>query len=119
MATPAAAAPSPADAAMIRAAHAERARTISLLEKLVDQNSGSLNLTGVEAVGRMMREELKPLGCAFAERGTVCAAMRSVDRAADVGASARGHAPTRRRVSCAAMRMDLSVMACFPWDRSE
>jgi glutamate carboxypeptidase len=40
----------------------ERERSISLLERLVNQNSGSLNLAGVEAVGRMMRAELEPLG---------------------------------------------------------
>ncbi|MGS1015971.1 M20/M25/M40 family metallo-hydrolase [Allosphingosinicella humi] len=40
----------------------ERDRTIGLLEKLVNQNSGSLNLAGVEAVGVMMRAELEPLG---------------------------------------------------------
>ena len=40
----------------------ERDRTINLLEKLVNQNSGSLNLAGVEAVGVMMRAELEPLG---------------------------------------------------------
>ena len=38
------------------------AARIALLEKLVNQNSGSLNLAGVEAVGRMMRAELEPLG---------------------------------------------------------
>ncbi|WP_088331093.1 M20/M25/M40 family metallo-hydrolase [Sphingomonas mucosissima] len=34
----------------------------ALLEKLVRQNSGSLNLPGVKAVGDMMRAELEPLG---------------------------------------------------------
>ena len=47
---------------MIRTVEAEKERTISLLERLVNQNSGSLNLAGVEAVGRMMRAELEPLG---------------------------------------------------------
>ena len=47
---------------MIRTVEAEKDRTISLLERLVNQNSGSLNLAGVEAVGRMMRAELEPLG---------------------------------------------------------
>ena len=40
----------------------EKERSIALLERLVNQNSGTLNLAGVEAVGRMMRAELEPLG---------------------------------------------------------
>jgi glutamate carboxypeptidase len=44
---------------------AELARDESLLERLVNQNSGSRNLAGVEAVGRMMRAELEPLGFAI------------------------------------------------------
>lgn len=41
---------------------AEYERSVALLQKLVDQNSGSMNLEGVEAVGRMVRAELEPLG---------------------------------------------------------
>jgi glutamate carboxypeptidase len=37
-------------------------RSVSLLAKMVDQNSGTMNFTGVEAVGMMMRAELEPLG---------------------------------------------------------
>jgi glutamate carboxypeptidase len=37
-------------------------RDIALLERLVNQNSGTLNLSGVDAVGEMMRAELEPLG---------------------------------------------------------
>jgi glutamate carboxypeptidase len=40
----------------------EAPRHEALLEKLVRQNSGSLNLAGVKAVGDMMRAELEPLG---------------------------------------------------------
>jgi glutamate carboxypeptidase len=47
---------------MIQTVDRERGRSIALLERLVNQNSGSLNLPGVEAVGRMMRAELEPLG---------------------------------------------------------
>jgi glutamate carboxypeptidase len=47
---------------MTKVVEQERERTIALLEKLVNQNSGSLNLAGVEAVGRTMRAELEPLG---------------------------------------------------------
>jgi glutamate carboxypeptidase len=47
---------------MVQTVDRERDRSIALLERLVNQNSGSLNLPGVEAVGRMMRAELEPLG---------------------------------------------------------
>jgi glutamate carboxypeptidase len=62
-ATPAAAAGlSPAERRMAATVDAEQARTIALLERMVNQNSGSMNLAGVEAVGRMVRAELEPLG---------------------------------------------------------
>ena len=47
---------------MIETVEKEQERSIALLERLVNQNSGSLNLAGVAAVGRMMRAELEPLG---------------------------------------------------------
>ena len=47
---------------MIETVDKEQERSIALLERLVNQNSGSLNLAGVEAVGRMMRAELEALG---------------------------------------------------------
>ena len=53
---------SPAEAVMVRTVEAEQGRTIDLLEKLVNVNSGTMNLAGVEAVGRMVRAELEPLG---------------------------------------------------------
>src|ERR1044072_3546691 len=40
----------------------EAARNVALLERLVNQNSGSQNLAGVEKVGGMMRAGLEPLG---------------------------------------------------------
>ena len=52
----------PAEARMVRAVDAEQARHLALLERLVDQNSGTLNLAGVKRVGDMMRAELEPLG---------------------------------------------------------
>jgi glutamate carboxypeptidase len=36
--------------------------SVTLLQQLVDVNSGSMNFAGVEQVGRMMRAELEPLG---------------------------------------------------------
>ncbi len=53
---------SKAESTINRTVEAEHERAIALLEKLVNQNSGSLNLDGVEVVGTMMRAELEPLG---------------------------------------------------------
>lgn len=53
---------SKAESAMAKTVAAEQDRSIALLERLVNQNSGSLNLAGVEKVGQMMRAELEPLG---------------------------------------------------------
>src|SRR4051812_20419577 len=61
-AAPAAAALTPAERRISETVDREQARTVGLLERLVNQNSGSMNLAGVEAVGRMMRAELEPLG---------------------------------------------------------
>jgi glutamate carboxypeptidase len=62
LSAPAAAKLSTAEQRLVRTVDAEQPRTIALLERLVNQNSGSLNLPGVEAVSRMMRAELEPLG---------------------------------------------------------
>jgi glutamate carboxypeptidase len=40
---------------------ADQPHAIALLERLVNQNSGTLNLRGVAAVGEMVRAELEPL----------------------------------------------------------
>lgn len=61
-ASPAAAKLSSAEQAMVRTVEAEQERTVAMLGKWVDQNSGTLNSPGVEAVGRMVRSELEPLG---------------------------------------------------------
>ncbi|WP_085808644.1 M20/M25/M40 family metallo-hydrolase [Sphingomonas sp. TZW2008] len=60
-AAPAPAAPNAQQSKMQAAISAEVPRHEALLEKLVRQNSGSLNLAGVKAVGEMMRAELEPL----------------------------------------------------------
>src|SRR3546814_7827449 len=62
LAPPAAAKLSKAESGMAQTVEAERDRSLALLEKLVNQNSGSLNLEGVEKVGQMMRAQLEPLG---------------------------------------------------------
>lgn len=52
----------PQERRMAEAVDREAGRTVALLERLVNRNSGTLNLEGVRAIGRMMREELEPLG---------------------------------------------------------
>jgi len=47
---------------MIRTVDAERARTTAMLQRWVDQNSGTMNLAGVEAVRRMVEPEFRQLG---------------------------------------------------------
>jgi len=47
---------------MIATVDAEQARTTAMLEKWVNQNSGTMNFAGVRAVGEMVRAELEPLG---------------------------------------------------------
>src|SRR3712207_6242678 len=60
--SPARAELSSAEAKMIATVDAEQSRTISVLERWVNQNSGTLNPAGVKAVGDMVRAELEPLG---------------------------------------------------------
>jgi glutamate carboxypeptidase len=60
--SPALAKLSPAETRMVRTVDAEQPRTLAMLEKWVNQNSGSLNIEGVTKVGEMLRAELEPLG---------------------------------------------------------
>lgn len=62
LSAPAAAALSPAEQVMVRTVDAEQGRTIGMLQRWVDQNSGTMNLEGVEAVRRMVEPEFKQLG---------------------------------------------------------
>lgn len=50
------------EATMAATVDAEYERSVGLLERLVNQNSGTLNFSGVKAVSEMMRAELEPLG---------------------------------------------------------
>lgn len=52
----------PAEQTMVQTVAAEHDRHVALLERLVNQNSGTLNLQGVRIVGDMVRAELEPLG---------------------------------------------------------
>lgn len=60
--TPVQAALSGAEKRMAATVDAEHERSIALLERLVNQNSGSMNIEGVTKVGAMMRPELEALG---------------------------------------------------------
>ncbi len=62
VATPVAAKLSPKEAQMVAAVDAGQAQSLGLLERLVNQNSGSLNIEGVTKVGMMVRAELDALG---------------------------------------------------------
>jgi glutamate carboxypeptidase len=64
LATPAAAALSPAERKMVASVEAHQPADLALLRKLVDQNSGSRNFAGVKAVADMVTAELEPLGFA-------------------------------------------------------
>ena len=91
LAAPAAAKLSTAEQRIVRAVDSEQSRSVALLERLVNQNSGSLNLAGVEAVGRMMRAELEPLG--FEVRWVP---MAEVARAGHIVATHKGNGRGRR-----------------------
>ncbi|MGQ3101623.1 MAG: M20/M25/M40 family metallo-hydrolase [Sphingopyxis solisilvae] len=80
-----------AESAMAKTIAAEKERSIALLERLVNQNSGSLNLEGVEKVGAMMRAELEPLGFTVTWKP-----MRETGRAGHLIATHRGKPDGKR-----------------------
>ncbi len=91
LAMPASAALTPAETKMAATVDAEYERTVGLLERLVNQNSGSMNLEGVEIVGRMMRAELEPLGFKVD-----WVPMTAAKRAGHLIATKKGKAGTKR-----------------------
>lgn len=76
---------------MSEVAASEAERNVQLLERLVNQNSGTLNLEGVTAVGAMIRAELEPLG--FEVRWID---MRETGRAGHIVATHRGNGRGKR-----------------------
>jgi glutamate carboxypeptidase len=62
IATPASAALKPAERTMIQTVDAEQQRTLAMLERWVDQNSGTMNKAGVDAVRAMVEPEFRQLG---------------------------------------------------------
>lgn len=69
----------------------EKERTLAMLEKWVNQNSGSQNIEGVTKVGEMLRAELEPLGFSVDWID-----MRSTGRAGHLVARHSGKAGTKR-----------------------
>jgi len=59
---PATAALSPPEQVMLTTVDAEQARTTTFLQRIVDQNSGTMNFAGVEAVRHMVEPEFTALG---------------------------------------------------------
>lgn len=94
LASPAVARPplSAAEQKMRATVAAETERGVALLQRLVDQNSGSLNIAGVTSVGEMMRAELEPIG--FTVRWID---MRATGRAGHIVATHRPAAGSRAR----------------------
>ena len=90
-AAPAAADLSRPERAMIATVDAEQQRTLAMLEKWVNQNSGSLNIEGVTRVGEMLRSELEPIG--FKVRWID---MRSTGRAGHIVATHKGNGRGRK-----------------------
>ncbi|MCA0210549.1 MAG: M20/M25/M40 family metallo-hydrolase [Proteobacteria bacterium] len=82
---------SKAESGIAKTVAAEQDRSLALLEKLVNQNSGSQNLEGVEKVGAMMRAELEPLGFKVEWKP-----MRDTGRAGHLIATHSGKADTKR-----------------------
>jgi glutamate carboxypeptidase len=90
-ATPAAAALAPAEQQMVETVNANTERNIALLERLVNQNSGTNNAEGVRKVAGMLRPELEALG--FKVRWIP---MDQVNRAGHLFASHQGKPGTKR-----------------------
>src|SRR6476620_6122579 len=59
---PAAAALSPPEQVMLTTVDADQARITAFLQRIADQNSGTMNFAGVEAVRRMVEPEFTALG---------------------------------------------------------
>jgi glutamate carboxypeptidase len=62
VAAPAAAELKRPEQVMIQTIDSEQERTVAMLAKWVNQNSGTMNFAGVKIVGDMLRSELEPLG---------------------------------------------------------
>ena len=81
----------PVERRIVRTVDSETDRSIALLERMVNQNSGTLNLPGVSAVADLVRPEFEQLG--FEVRW---ADMRETGRAGHLIATHRGDGRGRR-----------------------
>jgi glutamate carboxypeptidase len=81
----------PAERRMVAAIEADHLRNVKLLEELVRVNSGTMNLVGVEQVGRMLRPEFEALG--FEVRWVP---MAKVGRAGHLIATHKGNGKGKR-----------------------
>lgn len=91
LSAPVAAQPSAAERAMVETIDSERQRTVEMLGRWVDRNSGTMNFEGVEAVGQMLRAELEPLGF-----DVEWVDMEAADRAGHIIARHRGNGQGKR-----------------------
>ncbi|HEY0651115.1 M20/M25/M40 family metallo-hydrolase, partial [Phenylobacterium sp.] len=92
LSVPASAAPKDAaEAKMVAAVEADHDRNVKLLEALVRVNSGTMNLAGVEQVGRMLTPEFEQLG--FTVRWVP---MAKVGRAGHLIATHKGNGKGKR-----------------------
>ena len=113
LATPALAAPpSGAEQTMIATVDAEQARTLALLERTVNQNSGTRNLAGVKAVADMLTPEFEALG--FAVRWVP---MDAVQRAGHLIATHKGKRGRKRLLLIG--HLDTVFEADSPFQRFE
>ena len=76
---------------MAASVHADQPRLIALLERLVNQNSGTMNFAGVDKVARMVRPEFEALGFTVTWKP-----MAAAGRAGHLMAEHRGKAGTKR-----------------------
>ncbi|MCW3849025.1 M20/M25/M40 family metallo-hydrolase [Sphingomonas sp. LB-2] len=91
LATPAAAQLTKPEARIAAAVDADTPRAIAFLERMVNQNSGSLNLPGVDAVAAIVRPEFEALGF-----DTRWIDMRATGRAGHLIATHRGNGRGKR-----------------------
>jgi glutamate carboxypeptidase len=82
---------SPQETKIAATVDAEYKRSVALLERLVNQNSGTKNSAGVRAVAEMMRAELAPLGFILEWQD-----MAAANRAGHLVATKSGKKGTKR-----------------------
>jgi glutamate carboxypeptidase len=109
-ATPATAALNRAEQTMIQTVDSEQDRTLGLLERWVDQNSGSHNKAGVVAVRDMVEPEFKALGFT-----TEWIDMSATDRAGHLVARHAGSKNGKRQLLIA--HLDTVFEADSPFQR--